>query len=63
MEGKLEKIDFSRLGKMDHWILSRLSFLLATAKVEMEEFEFHRVTAALKQFLYYDFCDVYLVSN
>ncbi|KAJ8954030.1 hypothetical protein NQ318_004323 [Aromia moschata] len=51
------------LSPMDKWILSRLSFMVDTVNEGLENFDFHVSTAALKNFLYYDFCDVYLVSK
>ncbi|XP_019766306.2 valine--tRNA ligase isoform X2 [Dendroctonus ponderosae] len=48
------------LAPMDRWILSKLTQMLQAIEGAMEAHEFHGATAALKQFLYYEFCDVYL---
>lgn len=56
------KIDVQRLTLMDKWVLSRLSFMVDTVNDGLSGYSFHVSAAALKNFLYYDFCDVYLVS-
>lgn len=48
---------------IDEWILSRLTKMVESANRGMANSDFHVVTAALKDFLYFDFCDVYLVSK
>lgn len=48
---------------MDKWILSRLNKLVVTANASFQSYDFHVAVSALKTFLYYDFCDVYLVSD
>lgn len=48
---------------MDKWILSRLSAMVSEVNKALESHNFHLATAALKQFLYAEFCDVYVVSN
>lgn len=48
---------------MDKWILSRLNFMLAEVNEALSGDNFHIATAALKNFLYYEFCDVYLVTH
>ncbi|KAF7270781.1 hypothetical protein GWI33_016286 [Rhynchophorus ferrugineus] len=45
---------------MDKWILSRLSYLISTVNDSIEFYDFYIATAALKQFFYYEFCDIYL---
>ncbi|KAH1008567.1 hypothetical protein HUJ05_009112 [Dendroctonus ponderosae] len=50
------------LAPMDRWILSKLTQMLQAIEGAMEAHEFHGATAALKQFLYYEFCDVYLLE-
>lgn len=51
------------LKKMDKWILSRLSYMVKIVNESLEKSDFHVATSTLKNFLYYDFCDVYLVSR
>lgn len=64
--GEIEKIMKNthevKLSKMDRWILSRLSYMVQNVNEGLEKCEIHVATFALKNFLYYDFCDVYLVS-
>ncbi|KAL1517337.1 hypothetical protein ABEB36_001112 [Hypothenemus hampei] len=50
----------AQLSLMDRWILSRLTFMLNTVKQSMESSDYHQATWALKNFLYYEFCDIYL---
>ncbi|KAH1002553.1 hypothetical protein HUJ04_008633 [Dendroctonus ponderosae] len=50
------------MAPMDRWILSKLAQMLQAIEGAMEAHEFHGATAALKQFLYYEFCDVYLLE-
>lgn len=53
---------YESLGKLDKWILSRLCVMVETVNHSLEKYEFHTATNALKNFLYYELCDVYLVS-
>lgn len=46
---------------IDQWILSRLSLMINTINNAFIERDFHKVIASMKQFLYYEFCDFYLV--
>ncbi|KAK5640482.1 hypothetical protein RI129_011293 [Pyrocoelia pectoralis] len=55
--------DITKLPIMDKWILSRLSKMVKNVNEAIENNEFHLATASLKNFLYYDFCDVYLEST
>lgn len=61
--GNLTNVDFASLPLMNKWILSRLSKTICTVNDALETYEFHVATKALKDFLYYDFCDVFLVSS
>lgn len=49
-------------GLFDRWILSRLSYMVTEANHALENNDLHIATAVLKSFIYYDFCDIYLVS-
>lgn len=51
-----------QLSLIDRWILSRLCRMLRKVQQGVESYDFYLATAALKNFLYYEFCDVYLVS-
>ncbi|XP_018564087.1 valine--tRNA ligase-like [Anoplophora glabripennis] len=57
------EIDVRCLTLMDKWALSRLSFMVDTVNDGLRGYNFHVATAALKNFLYYDFCDVYLETT
>ncbi|KAG5898253.1 hypothetical protein JTB14_029631 [Gonioctena quinquepunctata] len=63
IEQKLSKIETKDLSLMDKWILSRLTFMVDTVDQALENFDFHVATSALKNFLYYEFCDVYLETT
>lgn len=54
--------DKSNLTCMDLWILSKLSQMITKVNTSLENYDFHYATAALKQFLYSELCDVYIVS-
>lgn len=56
-------LERSRLTDMDLWILSRLGSTIKVLKHSIENYNFHQTTAALKTFLYNDFCDVYLETT
>lgn len=60
--GNLTEVDFSSLPLMNKWILSRLSRMTDSVNEGIRTYDFHVATKALKDFLYYDFCDVFLVS-
>ncbi|XP_035216698.1 valine--tRNA ligase-like [Stegodyphus dumicola] len=45
---------------VDRWILSRLAGLVAVSNTHLEEFNFHLVAAAIRQFWVKNFCDIYL---
>ncbi|CAH1987427.1 unnamed protein product, partial [Acanthoscelides obtectus] len=59
-EQQLKEIPFNELTLMDRWILSRISVMVDEVNSGLENYNFHVSTSALKNFLYYDFCDVYL---
>ncbi|XP_034190816.1 valyl-tRNA synthetase, mitochondrial [Osmia lignaria lignaria] len=48
---------------IDRWILSRLSLMVTTVNDTLLQRNFHKTVAALKQFLYYEFCDFYLEAT
>lgn len=58
----LKPTKFDELAVMDRWILSRLSHLVQVSKESLQMYDFHVTTASIKDFLYFNFCDVYLVS-
>ncbi|XP_055840606.1 valine--tRNA ligase [Episyrphus balteatus] len=59
-EGSLENLE---LELMDKWILSRLADTLEVCENSLENYNFHTATAALKNFFYTNFCDVYLETT
>lgn len=48
---------------MDKWILSRLSNMVTEVNKALNNADFFIATAAIKQFLYSELCDTYLVST
>lgn len=60
--GNLTDVDFDSLPLMNKWILSRLSGMVDNVNDAMRIYDFHVASKGLKDFLYYDFCDVFLVS-
>ena len=59
----LHGVRFDDLTALDRWILSRLTATVFGVNENFPKYDFHNVTSALKDFLYYDFCDVFLVSK
>lgn len=59
---KVESMNNVPLTKWDSWILSRLAETLKIGNESFENYNLHAATHALKQFLYNNLCDVYLVS-
>ncbi|XP_050301652.1 valine--tRNA ligase-like isoform X2 [Anthonomus grandis grandis] len=57
---EVNRFDYQEFGLMDRWVLSRLDHMLGTVQNAMDNFDFYIATAALKQFLYYEYCDIYL---
>ncbi|XP_067003254.2 valine--tRNA ligase [Anabrus simplex] len=51
------------LRRMDRWILSRLACMVAEMDEALHNMQFHCATAALKTFLYDEFCDIYLETT
>uniref|UniRef100_A0A1Y1N5J3 valine--tRNA ligase n=1 Tax=Photinus pyralis TaxID=7054 RepID=A0A1Y1N5J3_PHOPY len=51
------------LSIMDRWILSRLSKMVENVNRAIDKCELHLATTSIKNFLYYDFCDIYLEST
>lgn len=47
---------------INRWILSRLDHFVNRVNENLSTTNFHTVMLAIKQFLYFDFCDIYLVS-
>lgn len=56
-------LEKNNLTCMDLWILSKLSKLLKTVDTSLKNADFHDATGALKQFLYSELCDVYIVRK
>lgn len=50
------------LSNLDRWILSRLSWMVETVNSAFAERNFHKAIAAIRQFLHYEFCDLYVVQ-
>lgn len=48
------------LNDLDRWILSRLSWMVGIVNNAFAERNFHKAIAAIRQFLYYEFCDFYV---
>lgn len=61
--GNLSEVKPENLPNMDRWILSRMSDMVVRVNAAFENYDFNIATSCLKNFLYYDFCDVYLVSS
>lgn len=52
-----------KLPKMDQWILSRLAKTFSTSESAINNFNLHFATKSLKNFFYYNFCDIYLETT
>ncbi|XP_011704561.1 PREDICTED: valine--tRNA ligase-like isoform X3 [Wasmannia auropunctata] len=48
------------LNNLDRWILSRLTWMVGIVNNAFIERNFHKAIAAIRQFLYYEFCDFYV---
>lgn len=59
----LVDIDVNSLPIMNKWILSRLSGMVDSVNDGIRSYDFHVACKALKEFLYYDLCDVFLVRK
>lgn len=46
---------------IDRWILSQLSLAVDTVNTSIESADLHLATTSIKNFLYYTFCDYYVV--
>ncbi|XP_012279471.1 valine--tRNA ligase, mitochondrial-like [Orussus abietinus] len=53
----------TNLHSIDLWILSRLSLMVTSVNKAFAERHFYRAVSAIKQFLYYEFCDFYLEAT
>nr|CAI5830679.1 unnamed protein product [Callosobruchus analis] len=62
-EQELKEVSFPGLDLMDKWILSRISVMVDEVDSGLRSYNFHVCTTALKNFLYYNFCDIYLEST
>ncbi|XP_057657718.1 probable valine--tRNA ligase, cytoplasmic isoform X2 [Diorhabda carinulata] len=54
---------YDRLEIMDKWILSKLTRMVDKVIGGMENYDFYICTNALKKFLYFEFCDIYLETT
>ncbi|KAF7391781.1 hypothetical protein HZH68_011324 [Vespula germanica] len=52
-----------RFTTLDSWILSRLSLMVEEVNTGFVERNFYKAVAAIKQFIYYEFCDIYLEAT
>ena len=48
---------------IDQWILSRLSWMVETVNYELDQQNFYKAVTAIKEFIYYEFCDYYVVCT
>lgn len=51
------------LGKLDEWIMSRLSYLVLTVNESLASDSFHIAADALKKFIRDEFCSIYLEAT
>ncbi|KAL0810500.1 hypothetical protein ABMA28_010623 [Loxostege sticticalis] len=58
-----EKITDEDLTYFDKWILSRLTDMVDTINSNMDSYNFHLATKALRTLIYNEFCDVYLEAT
>lgn len=59
----LSETNVKNLPKMDQWILSRLSHTILVTESSIDNFNLHLATKALKEFFYYNVCDIYLETT
>ncbi|KAL0106283.1 hypothetical protein PUN28_016182 [Cardiocondyla obscurior] len=59
-ENLQENENKENLNDLDRWILSRLSRMVGIVNDAFAERNFHKAIAAIRQFLYYEFCDFYV---
>lgn len=50
----------TELSTLDRWILSRLAHMVKSVNDALSEKSLNKATSAIKQFLYYEFCDYYI---
>ncbi|KAG5330802.1 SYVC ligase, partial [Acromyrmex heyeri] len=55
-----ENVEKESLNDLDRWILSRLSWMVEIVNNAFAERNFHKAITAIRQFLYYEFCDFYV---
>lgn len=48
---------------IDEWILSRLAWMVETVNIELDKKNFYKAVRAIREFIYYEFCDYYLVRH
>lgn len=50
-----------KFSMIDQWILSRLAWMVHIVNKELEQKNFNKAVMAIKEFLYYEYCDYYIV--
>jgi len=60
-EDQYENVEKESLNDLDRWILSRLSWMVEVVNNAFAERNFHKAITTIRQFLYYEFCDFYVV--
>lgn len=46
---------------IDQWILSRLGWMIETVNNALDQKNFYKAVTAIKEFIYYEYCDYYVV--
>ncbi len=59
-EFKAEEIDINSLSVADKWILNRLMLTIKNVTINMDKYDFNAASSHLYNFVYDDFCSVYL---
>lgn len=52
-----------KLLSIDQWILSRMAMMVDNVNQAFEQKNFYKAIIAIKQFFYYEFCDIYLEAT
>ncbi|CAG9857488.1 unnamed protein product [Phyllotreta striolata] len=63
LRDRLVPVGYEDSSSTDRWILSKLSGMIDRVSLGLENCDFCAAAKALKQFLYYEFCDVYLETS
>ena len=59
-EFKVKEIDINSLSVADKWILNRLMVTIKNVTINMDKYDFNAASSHLYNFVYDDFCSVYL---